>query len=409
MYSYPSPPHDNEYLFDLNISIDRDWCLQVYKRAFENAETYTDNVHQPFDNWKISRLKSFDYADDIMEELNLIDFVSDYRSRFYLLEKNAVLGTHVDVGTQCSLNFILCDKPAPVTFEDTENFYYQNCLFNTSIPHSVINGNEDRVLFKISIFDKTFDEVRYRIKQRNLSNLSRLETGPLYQKLRDMVDNIPRIPKERYKGLHTSNLIPTNICIDCDLFEKEIIKYADDFQQWGITHTNLKRYGLAITKDDKTYSAEIYPTNWPLDVWNLNNPDVPIIETDFKYPNDVMLSMESLKPILQLDPHLARSNILRRGSNAMFYPHIDVRIPAGNLRLWGTNDPDNNHFCFWDEERQQYIEEKNVERGRLYLADTSKYHHAYSTGEDVYTFFIALQVSAYDKIKQSIQPTKDRG
>lgn len=403
MYSYPPAPHDNEYLYDLDISIDRNWCLQVYKKVSEDAVTYTDNVHRSSDDWKISRLNSFAYADEIMDDLGLLDFVSDYRSRFYLLEANALLTTHVDVGTKCSLNFILCDNPAPVTFEDTENFYYQNCLFNTSIPHSVINGPEDRILFKISIFDKTFDEVKQRIKYKNNGNFAKLQTDPAYQKLRNLTLNIPRISKHDYKSLHTSNLIPTDIVIDCDLFEKEIVNYSNDFQQWGNTHTDLQRFGLAITKDTNTYNTEIYPTNWPLDVWNLNHPDMPIIETDFKYPNDVLLYMESLKPILQLDPHLARSNILKWGSNARFYPHIDVIIPAGNLRLWGTSDPENNHFCFWDEEKQQYIEERNIERGRLYLADTSKYHHAYSTGNDVYTFFIALQVSAYDQIKKHLR------
>ena len=408
MYVYPPAPHDNEYLYDLSIDVDKHWCLNIYQTVNDEKETYSDSKHGTVDNWKVIRLPHFDYADDIMEELGLIGFVKDYRPRFYVLKSNTVLDKHIDLDTQCAINFVLSDHPAPVTFEDTENFYYTKALFNTSIPHAVVNGDSERLLFKISIMDKSFEEVRERIQLNQLGNHSQLSTQPEYQPYRDKYRNIPRIQRKEYNNIHTSNLIPTDIIINCDLFESEIVRYKDDFQQWGVTHTDLSRYGLAITKDSNNYNTPIYPTNWPLDVWNLNNPDVPIIETDFKYPNDVLLSLESLKPILQLDPHLARSNILRWGSNARFYPHIDIMIPAGNLRLWGTNDPDNNHFCFWNEEQQQYVDEVGIERGRLYLADTSKWHHAYSTGEDVYTFFIALQVSAYDQIKQSIRSAKGR-
>jgi hypothetical protein len=405
MYNYPPAPHDNEYLYDLTIDVDKQWCLNIYQNIKDKEETYDDLKHGSVDHWKVIRLPHFDYADEIMEELGLIGFVEDYRPRFYTLKSNTILEKHVDLGTQCALNFVLSNRAAPVTFEDTENFYYSTALFNTSIPHSVTNGDDDRILFKISIMDKSFEDVRERIKLKQGGNYALLSTRPENQPYRDKYLNTQRIYRKEYKELHTSNLIPTDMIIDCDLFEKEIKQYDHLFQQWGTTHTDLKRYGLGLTKPYVDY-GELNPVNYPMDIWNVQNPDKPLIDIDFKIVNEIFLNIESLNPLLDFKDNLARCNILKWGDNARFYPHIDVAIPAHNLRLWGTNDPKNNHFCFWDEEKQDYIEETDVERGRLYLADTSKYHHAYSTGEDVYTFFISLQVNAYDKIKKSIQFAK---
>lgn len=407
MYTYPPAPHDNEYLYDLPIEIQKEWCLSIYHDVKDKEEIYNDDQHGTVEDWKVIRLPHFDYADEIMEDLGLIDFVTDYRPRFYLLKANTILKKHVDFGTQCSLNFVLSDNAAPVTFEDTNKFYYSNSLFNTSLAHEVVNGPEDRILFKISIFDRTFEEIRDRIKLKQSGSYAILSTRHENQPYRDKYLNASKIYRKEYKELHTSNLIPTDIVIDCDLFEEEIKKYDKLFQQWGTTHTNLKRYGLGLTKPYGDY-GDLDPVNYPMDIWNVEHPDKPLIDIDFKYPNEIFTGMDSLKPLLKFKNDLARCNILKWGDNARFYPHIDVGIPAYNLRLWGTNDPENNHFCFWDEEKQQYIEETGIERGRLYLADTSKYHHAYSTGDDVYTFFIALQVTAYDKIRESIRSSKSR-
>lgn len=407
MYNYPPPPHDSEYLYDLPIEIDKNWCLSIYHDVKNEEVIYNDDHHGTIEDWKVIRLPHFDYADEIMEDLGLKEFVKDYRPRFYILKANTILKKHVDFGTQCSLNFVLSDNTAPVIFEDIEKFYYKNSLFNTSLAHEVINGSEDRILFKISIFDRTFEEIRDKIKLKQNGTYAKLATDKSLELYRKRDASLPTISKEKYKSLHTSNLIPTDIIIDCDLFERQIKKYDSQFQQWGITHTELERYGLPLTQSTKEYDWGAYPTNWPMDVWNVNHPDDPIMETDFRYPNHVFEDLTSLHPLYRFKDHLARSNILKWGKTGKFYPHIDVVLPVSNLRLWGTNDPEHNHFCFWDEEKQQYIEEAGIERGRIYVPDTSKYHHAYSTGSDVYTFFIALQVSAYDQVRESIRPTED--
>ena len=234
------------------------------------------------------------------------------------------------------------------------------------------------------------------------SNYDKLTNWPEYQHFRDVSLSRERLPEDKYREIHTQNLVPLDIVINCDLFEEEIFQYDNLFEQFGPTHTDLERYSLALTDLKQPIDIKPSPVNWPMDVWCLEHPDNPLFDTDFRYPNEIMKSMRSLDPMKVFEGQLARCTILKWNTGAHFKPHIDVTIPPANLRIWGTNDPENNHFCFWDEDAQDYIEETNVERGRLYLADTAKYHHAYSTAEYVYTFFFALQVSSYQVLKQLI-------
>lgn len=241
-----------------------------------------------------------------------------------------------------------------------------------------------------------------KFKISEMSNHHEITHSPKMIKMREKMDALSTIDEVRYRALHTKNLVPLNLKIDCDAFEQEISLLKPKFEQWGNTNLHIPRYGLGLVDLESPISATPSLVNWSIDVWNIENPDTPIIDTDFTVPTENFNNLLSLTPYRYFQNHYARSNILWWQNGGHFKPHYDVAIPAFLLRLWGTNDPDNNHFCFWDEEQNDFIEEKNIERGRLYLADTAKVHHAYSTANDVYTFFFSLQTSAYDLIKHII-------
>ena len=88
--------------------------------------------------------------------------------RFYTSKPFVIAHAHVDgkqgsERTQCSLNFILNDNTAGITFHDKgkETLYtYRQALLDVSQVHSVKNNDTDRILFKISIFHVCFDEVK---------------------------------------------------------------------------------------------------------------------------------------------------------------------------------------------------------------------------------------------------------
>jgi hypothetical protein len=67
----------------------------------------------------------------------------------------------------------LSDDNTAITIND-KDYFYKNALLNTTQPHSVKNGNKERLLFKISILNESFEAVANKILKKgyNLNVLS---------------------------------------------------------------------------------------------------------------------------------------------------------------------------------------------------------------------------------------------
>lgn len=133
-----------------------------------NSEGYTDKRYNGVAEWwRVTRLTSHEYGNMLCEKLGGVVG----KPRFYLLEKNSTLPFHVDLGTQCSINLILGEGDgAPVKFEQSGNEYtYKSALLNTSISHGVENKGDDRILFKISFMDNSFEDIKQRIEKNLLT------------------------------------------------------------------------------------------------------------------------------------------------------------------------------------------------------------------------------------------------
>jgi hypothetical protein len=206
------------------------------------------------------------------------------------------------------------------------------------------------------------------------------------------------ISEEDYKVLHKNFLTPLSIKIDCELFLKEITQYSDHFKQWGKQHTHLPRYGLALVNQDGILKKQD-PINGSLYEWNLNNPNNPIIESDCLVPTEVM-KLQSLKLFSIFEGHWCRSNILKWDTSAEFKPHIDTVLPSPWIRLWGTTDPDNLNLRFANN-KGELIKVNGIEKGRIYIIDTSVVHDAVSYN-NVYQFFLSLLPSSVPILKTMI-------
>ena len=141
----------NIYSFDYPFDIE---LLKLYFDA-QQFEGYTDKrYNQTLETWRIARTEMFPYAIELCDIFN----IKNGNPRFYVLEKNAILPMHTDLNTTCSLNIVLSDDLAPVKFED-KSYTYRSCILNTTKMHGVDNGNSSRKLFKISVFDQSFEEM----------------------------------------------------------------------------------------------------------------------------------------------------------------------------------------------------------------------------------------------------------
>tara|TARA_R110001592_G_scaffold88458_1_gene260515 strand:+ start:30 stop:542 length:513 start_codon:yes stop_codon:yes gene_type:complete len=128
----------------------KDYDADTLKRVTKSKSSEGDR-----DVFKVSKVDLEEYPQTLMELFGI-----KAKPRFFFLKANTVLPYHVDPDLTCGINFILSGKPAPVSFEQSGNTYeYKTALLNTSLPHGVWNGSEDRILFKLSIVDEPYEVV----------------------------------------------------------------------------------------------------------------------------------------------------------------------------------------------------------------------------------------------------------
>lgn len=224
-----------------------------------------------------------------------------------------------------------------------------------------------------------------KIIQETINVFEKSGAVNFYRKCKDLIG------VEDYNSLHPNFLTPLNIKIDCDLFNKEIVQYEKNFEQWGNDHQHLPRYALALVNQDGTLKSKD-PVNGSLMAWNRDNPTQPLIETDCVMPTEVM-NISSLIPLKIFDGHWCRSNILKWNKDAFFYPHIDTVVPSMWLRLWATTSSD-VVVRYFNRTTGELETIKDIELGRLYIIDTSLVHDANAVSDNVYQLFLSVLPSA---------------
>jgi hypothetical protein len=143
-----------------NIDFDYDIFLKEYNKIKDHEVGYSRGGRSA-PHWRVIRDKnlnsklSYDYAESLKRKYNILGKTN---VSFYRLLANETLPWHIDTDTKCAINFILNGEAAPVIYEEG-TYTYKQALIRTDINHKVINGDKDRILFKISIFDMDFDDV----------------------------------------------------------------------------------------------------------------------------------------------------------------------------------------------------------------------------------------------------------
>ena len=140
----------------LNYELDHVYLTKLAETLREGSQAYNDprmgETQIPY--WTMARFSNDPYVNKVMG-----DFGVQGRPRFYYLKENTMIPEHVDFNTTCSLHFILNDdEPAPVTIEGVDYFYTQ-CVLNTTVMHGVKNSDKERLLFKISLFDIPYEQL----------------------------------------------------------------------------------------------------------------------------------------------------------------------------------------------------------------------------------------------------------
>ena len=126
---------------------------------------YEDEKHGSVEGWLILR----ENADTIVLKSEREKFNEQYnlvgrsRARYYIQDSGVKIPAHIDYNTKCSANFILSGGSDPVSF-DAGEFIYTSAILDTTQKHWV-NSTSKRVLFKISYFDLSYEEILGKINE----------------------------------------------------------------------------------------------------------------------------------------------------------------------------------------------------------------------------------------------------
>lgn len=221
------------------------------------------------------------------------------------------------------------------------------------------------------------------------------KTHPVFKKY----EASEKLDVDKYWEIHTNFLVPTKLKIDIDLYESQISQYRTYFKPWGQNRPKLNdiRQGLPLVNLDGSYTNENDISIGPLDDHNSRHPENCYLENDFTIHTDI-LNLSCFDVLDPVKEYLCRSSILGWKEGANFAPHWDIILPTVNLRLWGTNNP--NNVCLRYKDGDEMVSCSAVEPGTLYLIETSTVHDALCTQDAVDQFFIALNVHSYDIVKE---------
>jgi hypothetical protein len=143
-------------LIELNYPIDRVQllCEANDLRGYKPFIAREGVIH----SWLIKN-PSTGYAKEAADAFRALIGSTMCLPRFYRQAPGYYLDFHKDYGTQCSLNVLLSENPDPISFENGD-VHYRTALLNTQELHAVKNTTSTRILFKISVMDKTFAQVK---------------------------------------------------------------------------------------------------------------------------------------------------------------------------------------------------------------------------------------------------------
>ena len=144
--------------------IDYDYDRKLLYRECTDGEGYEPFIDPktgtPIEKWLIKRDVT-GYGRMITEEFEKRLDVS-IKPRFYIQETGFTLPYHRDRSTTCAINFILSTPRDPITFRqgyNTFHFKYKTAIVDVTQEHMVTAMTSDRYLFKLSIFDKSYEEI----------------------------------------------------------------------------------------------------------------------------------------------------------------------------------------------------------------------------------------------------------
>jgi|TARA_R110001592_G_scaffold234837_1_gene492639 hypothetical protein len=142
-------------VFPFEFDVDREWLLE--KALQEPRRQFYHHGK------KEERIEGYKYA--IIDYPELQELVGRFalaikgrwNMKFVYIAPNTTIGWHKDWGTKCAFNWVINGNNAAIKYRDRP-YAYSSAIINTQEEHMVKNNDRERILFKIALFDKSYEE-----------------------------------------------------------------------------------------------------------------------------------------------------------------------------------------------------------------------------------------------------------
>lgn len=146
-------------IYHLNYQYNEELLYDELLKADEYSTFIDPLTNNCIPEWKICK-KVGQYSTFIANDFKYM-LGCEVSPRYYIQNKGFTLPFHKDRGTQCCINFVLSTSKDPILFKignEIIQHEYKLALVDVQTEHMVKAVSENRCLFKLSIFDISYNE-----------------------------------------------------------------------------------------------------------------------------------------------------------------------------------------------------------------------------------------------------------
>lgn len=142
-------------VFPFEFDVDREWLLDKALQEPRKQFYHHGRKEERVEGYKYAHI---DYPElkELVGRFGLA-IQGKWNMKFVYIAPNTIVDWHKDWGTQCAFNWVINGNTAAIKYRDRP-YAYSSAIINTQEEHMVKNNDKERILFKISIFDRSYEE-----------------------------------------------------------------------------------------------------------------------------------------------------------------------------------------------------------------------------------------------------------
>ena len=147
----------------IEFDVDTEWLLDKALKCERKQFYHNGRKEERIEGYKFAHVSYPELL--VLTSHKALDIKAKFNMKFVYIAPNTTIGWHKDWGTKCAYNWVINGNTAAIRYRDRP-YCYKYAIINTQEEHMVRNNDKERILFKISIFDKSYEEICNQFSSR---------------------------------------------------------------------------------------------------------------------------------------------------------------------------------------------------------------------------------------------------